>query len=736
MRQRFYRVGQLFACATLLAGCGGSPFDQMLAAADLEHGARGIDAASDPDDLAASDGDSATADLATDDDLALPDLATPPDLSVPAELPDLAAPPDLTPSPDLIDPKNPFGIALTDVTMIALGGKLYGGRSKNNLWGAGSGCGIGDLDGDGKLDLVFARNDDPASDRPGGPSQFLRNGGDVGGFGFSHFVADADFTALMRGVRAHGVALGDYDRDGDLDLFIACEGRDFLLRNDGAGHFTDVTNLAGVGGRNDDLSLTAVWADLNHDGLLDLYVANFNEMPGMASDSARNRLYINLGDGTFADVSAASGTDNVGASHAATIFDFDGRGDLGIVVSNDQFSADGMGGAPGAIPDAWYVLSSVGRDGTPVFTDEARPRGIVYPRSGMGIAVADVDGDLTPDLWTSDIGKKELYLNPMPGGMLTESASQFNLQLHEDSSGLNLITWGARFLDLDRDGLLELWVNDGFFYDPLGCEAYHQVPSYLRQPAKSQPYDLITGSVGLAWPVPKCPGGVGNPDTLASRAVVYGDLDGDGDDDFVITPYATPFFVYRNDTPRTHHALRVRLGGTVSSPDPIGASVLVTRLSGARAVVFYYGGGEVYSQSDRTLTVGVGDDAAVSRVDVRWPSGIFQRVDGLPGFALDQAFTVVEPAWLTVEPRVVAPGDPPAKLVYRPVDESGAPLGKAGAGRVVTAMRSDGVAITVVDAGDGSYTADLGHPGATRRVVIILTVDGLALRPRPMINFK
>ena len=677
-------------------------------------------------------------------DLASPDLLAPEDLA-PVEEPDLAPPADLavvdlaTPRDLAIDPMNPYGILFTDITMQALGGKVYGGRSADNQWGAGSGCAIADLDGDGRLDLVLARNDDPTSDKPGGPSLLLWGQPSLGGFPVPRYQPDPTFAAALAQIHAHGVAVGDYDGDGAPDLFIAAEGPDFLFHNEGGGHFSDVTAQAGVTGRLDDIGVGAVFADLNHDGLLDLYVVNWNPEPGLRLEKSRNRLYLNLGDGTFADVSAASHTDNQGCSHTAGVFDFDQSGDLGLYVTNDQFANDGQGADPSILPDAWYRLASIDDQGVPSFTDIYPTGGTKYARSGMGIAIADVDGDLTPDFYLSDIGKKTLYLNPHPGMPVIEAAAAYGLQWRFDEWLVGQVTWGTRFSDFDRDGLLDLWVNNGYFYDPMYCEAFHGAPAFFRQPGPGLPYEQIRSHVGLATFPPFCVGGgggVGDPDRATSRGVVFGDLDGDGDDDVIVTPYGSPFFVYRNDTPNVHHALRLRLRGNVSSPDPVGATIVATLLSGRQVATFHVGGGDLYSQGDGVDTIGLGDDAAVARVEVRWPSGVTQRIDQLPGFALDTVVVVVEPRWLTLSARAARPHDPGPLLVYRPVDGSGAPLGVLGAGRTVTVTRSDGLPVTVTDRGDGSYAASLPHPGVARRTVLTVTIDGKPQRPRPMIVYR
>ena len=713
--------------------------------------ASGCTAMSAADDgaLRFADGARAPVDLAAPgDEQAPPDLAEPDersddpaDLGAPSASIDLAAI-DLATTPDFAaphllgaDPDNPYGIRLTDVTLQALGGRIRGGRSVVNTWGAGTGCAIADFDGDGRLDVVLARDDDPFSDRPGGPSLLLLSNAPIGGFASMSWTADNAFSAALSGVHAHGAAVGDVDGDGDLDIFIAAEGPDFLFLNDGSGHFTEVGVAAGVAGRPDDISLDGVFADLNHDGLLDLYVVNWNPTPGITRDLARNRLYLNLGDGTFEDVSAASGTDNPGCSHTAGIFDFDQRGDLGIYVTSDQFTFDGEPANDALAPDAWYQLAAIDDRGVPRFKDVYATHGTKYWRSGMGVAIGDVDGDLNPDLYLSDIGKKTLYLNRLPGQPLVEMASFFNLQYRRDADGFGTITWGTRFLDLDRDGFPELWINDGYFYDPTDCFQFHLTPALLRQPGLASKFVDITHASGLEYAKPICPNGVGDPDRAGSRAAVVGDLDGDGDDDVIVAPYGGAYFVFRNDTPRLFHAVRLRLHGTVSSPDPIGATVVATRQSGWKSAAFRDAGGNLYSQGDAVVTIGLGADA-LARVDVRWPSGITQRVDRLPQFQLDQVVTVEEPAWLTVTPRIATQHSPPPRLVYRPVDEEGAPVGPAAAGRIVTATRSDGVPVTVTDAGDGSYTASLPHPGAPGRTVVTIADNGLPLRPRPMLIWR
>ena len=517
----------------------------------------------------------------------------------------------------------------------------------------------------------------------------------------------------------HGVALGDFDGDGDLDIFVAAKRRpDFLLRNDGHGHFTDVTAAAGVGGLADDDTAGAIWFDANNDGLLDLYVVSYTEAsPPFPNDVARNRLFLNLGDGTFADVSAASGTDSDGASQVAAAFD-DGTGNLVLYVANDRFCLDGVPGTQPLAnlpPDAWLQRDSIDDQGVPHFTDLAAAKGIIACRSSMGIGISDLDGDGKPDLLVTDIGKKSLYLSSStPGADPLAAAAAMGLSAELEPSGYPYVTWGARFLDLDRDGLPEMMMVNGSLNRPLLCQDFHQLDLYLRVTAPGAMFSDITGAVGL----PTTLGCAFADFPIAGRGLIVGDLDGDGDDDLVVAPWNEAFRIYRNDTPSGNHYVRLRLAGTVSAPDPVGARVVFQKEDATTVTAFRVAGGDTYSQSDSPIELGLGAQTFVAAV-ITWPSGAVTQTGPLP---IDQEVVVSEPEWLHLSARVASASDPAPILTVRTMS-------------MPTATRSDGVPV-VFSAGDEVYFAPLPHPGVARRTVITVTIDGTTYPARPMVVYK
>ncbi len=625
------------------------------------------------------------------------------------------------------DPANPGGITLVDVTRAAFGGWLPAGHP-SIFFPVGAGAGLGDVDGDGDLDLVVARIASPPAGASEGPSLLLRNVTPPGGA--IRFVRDEAFAALTARRNIYGVALGDVDGDGDLDLFLGADGPDLLLENDGHGGFTDVTARAGVAGLAGDATAGALFVDVNQDGLLDLYAINYHRGDGRTPLPVdANRLYLALGDGSFADVSTASGSASLGATHAALAADLDGDGVLELYLANDALGADDGGTFP---VDALYRRDGgdLDAEGVPVYRDVAAARGIVSSHLSMGIAPADFDADGDLDLYVTDWGPNKLWLWDGAQQRYSEAAARFGLDAALSPGGEQLISWGAQALDLDSDGALELLLINGDVVDPPARASYQQVDALYRQQAVGGPFVDISASVGL-------------PDALAQgttlpvtgRGAFTGDLDGDGDLDVVLGAFGESFRVYQNRTRARGHFVRLRLIGSASAPDPVGAVVSVTTTAGRVLTRQRTVGGETYGQGDAVVELGLGDELP-TMIEVAWPSGLRQRIDGLPGVVVDREVRVVEPAWLTLSARSAGPGEPTPRLTITSVDARGQPLGASGAGRTVLVTRSDGVPVVVDDHGDGSYGAALPHPGSARRTTLHIELDGRALPLAPMLSYR
>ncbi len=596
-------------------------------------------------------------------------------------------------------------------------------------WGVGSGAAVGDLNGDNKLDMVLAR----CHLGSGGRTVYLRQTG--GGGDFPNFTSSPSFASVFTGVCAHAVGFGDYDNDGDLDVFVGANGADVLLRNNGFGAFTNVTAAAGVAGPAGDITTGAIFADVNADGLLDLYVLGHAVGIPPGSDPLNaNRLYINNGDGSFREVADSAGAAGDGSTQAALISDLDGDGDMDIYVANDTFAVEGSGGWPGL--DADQFLDSVLYDtsGTPSYVDMASAYNLDGPRSSMAVALTDLDGDGREDIYVTDFGSNHLAMWNPTSVAYDEVAASWGLALSQNPMTEYNVSWGARFVDFDRNGEVELALANGYTNPPVNCEAWSQLDMFLRRDDGADNFSDITGSVGWSTNY-TCPAPVGTP--LMSRGIVLGDLDGDGDDDMIITPWDEPYRFFRNDTDQSgRRRVRIRPTGSVSAPDPTGLVMEVTTLSGKTIRRTLYAGGDTHSQSDRVLEVGLREDAAVTSVWLHWPSGYSQRADQTSGFVLDSELKITEPAWLTISSRVVASTDPTPTLTYRPVADDGSFLGAAGSGKTVTGFRSDMVPVMFSDDGNGNYTAPLPHPGSAQIMFITVIVDGVVQRARLTVNYK
>lgn len=478
-----------------------------------------------------------------------------------------------------------------------------------------------DYNNDGHLDIYLVNSGTLSSDvqstRHVNHSDVLyRNNGD-GTF--------TDTTAEAGLRQNHGYGMGclaaDYDNDGDADLYLTNFGKNQLFRNNGDGTFTDVTSQAGVG--DGSWSVSASFGDFNLDGYLDLYVTNYldyqletahacflesihiycgpHEYPG-ASDT----LYRNNGDGTFTDVTARAGLHKGGKGLGTLFTDYNSDGYPDIFVAND------------AVPDFLYRNNS---DGT--FTDVAIATGVAYNSEGratasMGIAIGDYDNDALPDLFVTNFSLEinSLFHNDSDGFY---TMTTFETGLADPS--FSQLGFGTQFLDADNDGTLELFVANGHVWDNVSkitpSLSYKQQCQIFGSIRTGQYRDLSE----TAGPFFKRP--------VVGRGVAIGDYNNDGAVDILVTCCGEAPALLRNDSQaahRKHNWVKIRLVGTESNRDGIGAKVWVqtnkdTQFKEATC------GGSYASSSDPTLHFGIGTQEMIQSIKVRWQSGRSQTVD-------------------------------------------------------------------------------------------------------------
>jgi hypothetical protein len=473
----------------------------------------------------------------------------------------------------------------------------------------GSGCAFLDYDRDGWQDILLINGTDwPGHKKHRSTLRLYHNNGNGT---FTDVTARAGLDVEMYGM---GVAVGDYNNDGFPDILITCVGQNRLFRNTGKGTFVDVTATSGLGKR-EGFSTSALWFDYDRDGLLDLFVCNyvkwspehdvFCSLDGKhksyctpeAYRGATCWLFHNRGDGTFEDVTAASGMfDSSSKSLGVSLFDdkYDGWPDL--LVANDTQ------------PNKLYRNQHNG-----TFKDAAVEAGLAFSsegkaRAGMGVDVADFDNSGTAGAVITNFDNEMIGLYRASGKGFEDIAPQSGVGI----ASRNSLGFGCAFLDANLDGWLDFAVANGHIDETVrnirGNVGYAQPPQLFLNSGKGNFRDVAT-EIGGDFDQPK-----------VGRGLAYGDFDRDGDLDLLITTNNGPAYLYRNDQFSGNRSIRFRLVGTKSNRDGIGALVRVFA-GGVTQSRLVKGGSSYLSQSELPVTFGLEKRDRVERAVIDWPSG-------------------------------------------------------------------------------------------------------------------
>ena len=471
----------------------------------------------------------------------------------------------------------------------------------------GSGVAVFDYDGDGWMDLYFCSGNPLPGYKGAKPSNRLFRNKHDGTF------EDVTEKAGLSGGRYNiGVASGDYDNDGDVDLYLCAYGENQLFRNNGDGTFSDVTASAGVGEKR--LSSSAAWGDYDADGDLDLYVANYvryklendrwcSQFAGHKSycgpnlyDPETHTLYRNNGDGTFANVSVSSGiAASKGNGLGVVWIDADGDGKLDLFVANDQ--------SPNFL---WH------NNGDGTFRDIALESGVAVgdqgnAQAGMGIDSGDYDNDGRPDVLVTNFSEETNSLYHNEGG---------NFRDRSYASGMGALTltrlgFGAGFLDYDRDGWLDMFFANGHVMDDI--DKYSDVAKW------KQPNQLFRNTGDGKFVDVSKESGIGVGENVA-RGAAFGDLFNRGRTDVVVNVLRGKPRLMRNNTAPDAHWIRVDLKAVRGNPQGIGSTVTVKAgsLVQRRDVRMNTG---YASSSDHRPLFGLGKTTKIDEVRVLWPDG-------------------------------------------------------------------------------------------------------------------
>jgi hypothetical protein len=467
-----------------------------------------------------------------------------------------------------------------------------------------SGAAWGDIEGDGDLDLFVPG--------VGGPATLWVNDGT------GHFTEEGAARGVAGDGRlGTGAVFVDYERDGDEDLYVPTNGSNYLYRNDGTGHFTDVAAQAGV--TVGSQSFSASWGDYDSDGYPDLYVTVYQACRSRTTQTA-DHLFHNDGEGTFTDV-----TDQLpplrsteGAGFEAAWFDYNGDGRQDLYLANDSLTE--------ILPSRNHLWRNdgPGAGGMWTFTDVSQSSRTNYEINSMGIGIADYDRDMDLDIAVSNIAGNVLARNN-GDGTFTDVAAQARVARPFQDHTRNAITWGLAFADLNLDGWEDLYVNAGALT--------------ILQPQANEVFVNAADGSGTFYDL-SAPSGAADPG--ASKGLSIADFDRDGRMDLAVVDQGGTLHLFRNVTPYdARHWLEIRLTGTTSNTDACGARLTFSAGGVSLLREVFCGSIGLSGGSDPTVHVGLDTAAQVDQVSIEWPSGRTQVLTNVPA---DQLLDVTEPA--------------------------------------------------------------------------------------------
>jgi hypothetical protein len=514
----------------------------------------------------------------------------------------------------------------------------------------GGGGGFFDFDNDGDQDLLCVNGNvwpwaKVKSDKP--PTSRLYANDGTGRF--SNITAGSGLDIPLHG---NGVAFGDFDNDGDVDVFISCLGANHLFRNDGGGKFAEVTAAAGVAGGENDWSTSCGWLDFDNDGDLDLFVCNYIQWNreldqsmeftldgklrayGRPTDftGAFPFLYRNEGNGTFVDVSEAAGVQirdlntNVPLSKSlgTTFCDVNADGLLDILVANDT------------VQNLLFLNQPGG-----TFIETAATAGIAFDNSGgargaMGIDTACFRNSDAVGIAIGNFATEmtALYVCQTPGATIPIFRDE------AVSNGIGPVTrtdlkFGVLFLDADLDGRLDLFENNGHLEEDIkvvqASQQYEQPPHLLWNCGTEFDNEFIM--------LPEAKTGADFQKRMVGRGAAMADIDADGDLDLILFSSGGKPRLLRNDQKSGHHWLRLRLRGTKCNKDAIGAVVNVTLPNSTVLSRTVMPTRSYQSQTELPVTFGLGSAELVKEIAIRWPDGTSQKLSGI---SVDQQLEVIQ----------------------------------------------------------------------------------------------